>query len=99
MAKLLIVKGNGRGTAFDMGESATIGRSPENSLQLLDERVSKEHACIERRKDQYVLRDLQSSNGTILNGLRLTSGVSYPLKPGDVLKIGALETSVAVWDV
>ncbi|NOZ23810.1 MAG: FHA domain-containing protein [Planctomycetes bacterium] len=85
MAKLLIVKGNGRGTAVDVGGGATIGRGAENSLQLLDERVSKEHARISREGERYVLHDLGSSNGTILNGLEIEES---PLEPGDEIKLG-----------
>ncbi|MEW6355386.1 MAG: sigma 54-interacting transcriptional regulator [Planctomycetota bacterium] len=86
MAKLLIVKGKGRGTALDLGEGVTIGRSPENSLQLLDERVSKEHARIEKKGDRYIVRDLGSSNGTVLNGMEIEES---PLEPGDEIKLGS----------
>ena len=85
MAKLLIVKGSGRGTAFDLGDTVTIGRGASSTIQLADDQVSREHARIERKDDEYVIQDLGSSNGLILNGLQIQESV---LEPGDEIEIG-----------
>lgn len=50
-----------------------IGRSPQNDLVLNDPEVSGQHAQIRREADGFFLEDLQSSNGTFLNGARLSA--------------------------
>lgn len=49
-----------------------IGRAPDNDLRLDDLRVSRYHAVIERIGQRYRIRDLQSHNGTFVNGQRVT---------------------------
>jgi hypothetical protein len=48
-----------------------IGRAPENDLVVRDLRVSRQHAAIELRNDGCTVRDLQSSNGTFVDGQRI----------------------------
>ncbi len=65
----------------------SLGRHPNNSIQLLDKIVSKEHCIIEQRGEVFVLRDLGSLNGTYINGERVRGeGV---LKHGDEISLGA----------
>ena len=52
--------------------------------------VSRHHAQITHRDDTYYLADLESSNGTFLNGQRLHLGKQYPLKNGDVIILAHL---------
>ena len=63
----------------------SIGRDPSNDLVLPDALVSRRHAVIECRANQYVIRDCNSSNGSLVNGDRVTE---HPLKDGDLLAIG-----------
>jgi hypothetical protein len=68
----------------------TFGRSPQNDVELAgDEFASSRHARIEPRRDGVWLEDIGSTNGTYLNGIRLT----HPkrLTPGDVVRIGETE--------
>lgn len=67
--------------------TARIGRELDNDLVLLDEGVSRRHARIERSRDAWLLMDVGSRNGTLLNGAQL-SGVKR-LKNGDVIKMGS----------
>lgn len=69
------------------GAETLIGRSPTTDITLLDEGISREHALIlyEAETDSYALEDLQSTNGTKLNGKRVRSDV---LRDGDELQIG-----------
>ncbi|WP_055075674.1 FHA domain-containing protein [Pseudanabaena sp. 'Roaring Creek'] len=61
---------------------------PEVPLDY-DDAVSSRHALINRRDDgSYVLRDIGSSNGTLLNGIEIKSLVDIPLKDGDRIAIG-----------
>jgi hypothetical protein len=64
----------------------SIGRDPSNDLVLPDSMVSRRHAVIEQRGTEYFVRDCNSSNGSLLNGDRITECV---LKDGDLMAIGA----------
>ncbi len=70
------------------GEPLTIGRDPENDLVLDDRRVSRRHAEIRSRLGRYTLYDLQSTNGTYVNGRRVAEVV---LSDGDRIAIGGNE--------
>lgn len=68
--------------------SVRIGREDDNDLVLLDEGVSRRHARVERNGDAWLLMDVGSRNGTLLNG-QPVSGVKR-LKNGDLLKLGGV---------
>lgn len=63
----------------------SIGRHPNNTVQVLDRIVSKEHCHIDLVNGRYVLRDLGSLNGTYVNGERVDRGV---LVNGAEVRIG-----------
>ena len=63
----------------------TIGRSSANNIQLDENAVSSAHALIERRGDQFWIIDLNSTNGTFLNGKKITEAV---LCNGDEILLG-----------
>jgi uncharacterized RDD family membrane protein YckC len=65
----------------------SIGRDPSNDLVLSDSMVSRRHAILEHRDNQYVLRDNNSSNGTLVNGDRVES--EKTLRDGDLVAIGS----------
>ena len=68
-------------------EALTIGRGPLNYLQLdQDDFASGKHALVDPRRDGVWVEDLGSTNGTFVNGVRLSS--SRRLAPGDVLRVG-----------
>ena len=67
----------------------TIGRAPDNSLCLSDDlSVSRYHAQIALTANEYVITDVGSSDGTYLNGQRLSPQVPQRLSNGDVVKMG-----------
>ena len=66
-------------------DKLTIGRQSESDIFLDDAKVSRAHACIERRGDAFVLRDLGSTNGTWRGEQRLDT---YILHDSDTLRIG-----------
>jgi len=76
------------GAILELGsEPLTIGRGPLNDLQLDgDEFASGRHARIESRRDGVWVEDIGSTNGTFVNGVRLTG--ARRLVPGDVVRIG-----------
>jgi hypothetical protein len=61
------------------GEVVTIGRSPDSSLVIQDDYTSTHHAQLEFRGGVWLLRDLDSTNGTQLDGVRVTAPVQVPL--------------------
>jgi uncharacterized RDD family membrane protein YckC len=65
----------------------SIGRDPSNDLVLSDSMVSRRHAILEQRDNQYILRDNGSSNGTMVNGDRVED--EKPLRDGDLVAIGS----------
>ena len=65
----------------------SIGRDPSNDLVLSDSMVSRRHAILEQRDEDYILRDNNSSNGTMVNGDRLES--EQALCDGDLVAIGS----------
>lgn len=71
----------------------TIGRHESNRLILDDNMASRFHCVIEKGAEGYILRDLQSRNGTLLNGQRVMNSA---LKTGDVIAIGAVNMTVVI---
>jgi hypothetical protein len=65
----------------------TIGRSPDCDIVFIDQEVSRQHAEVRRQDDGFVLVDLESMNGTKLNGAGVKT--SRPLEDGDTITIGA----------
>jgi pSer/pThr/pTyr-binding forkhead associated (FHA) protein len=91
VAYLVVRIGQFEGTRYPLGEEETlIGRNPTTDITLLDENVSREHAIIARDEatGAYVFEDLQTTNGSKINGKRVRSG---ELNPGDRLEVGQTE--------
>ncbi len=70
-------------------ERTVIGRVSTCDVVLQDHLVSRQHAEILRESFGYVVRDIGSSNGTFVNGQRLSTGEARPLRDGDTLRLGA----------
>lgn len=86
MAKLIVISGEER-QEFDLAAFNTIGRHPDNTIQILDRIISKEHAHIQRGADgRFLLRDLRSLNGTFMRGERVAD---HPLVDGDEFTMGS----------
>jgi pSer/pThr/pTyr-binding forkhead associated (FHA) protein len=83
---LRVLDGADRGRAFtDLRTPVTIGREEGNTIQLNDERVSRFHVKIQEDQDKIVLTDLESTNGTKVNGEEIQLRI---LRFGDVVGIG-----------
>ncbi len=76
---------DGKTGEFALGEKTSLGRHPSNTLRLVDREVSKEHCVIERTGTTYLLRDLNSSNGTFVNGRKVRE---LRLRDGDEVSLG-----------
>ncbi len=86
MAKLILIAGAQR-TEYELDETISVGRHPDNTIQLLDPVLSKEHARIEMLPDgQFIVRDLGSLNGTYIAGKRISEHI---LANGDEIALGS----------
>src|SRR3954469_5377182 len=83
---LFVIQGRDQGTRFQLdGAAVTLGRGTSNAVQLHDTEVSREHAEFRKRGDAFVIRDLDSSNGTYVNGNQIKE---YELASGDQVQLG-----------
>ncbi len=86
MPSLFVIRGNDQGSRFECGEGTTsLGRDASNDIQLHDTEVSRRHAQIYAAGDVYTVSDLNSSNGTFVNGRPIEA---HRLESGDHLQIG-----------
>ncbi len=69
-------------------EPVSIGRHSENKLVLADNMASRFHCVIGRGADAFWVRDLNSSNGTVLNGKPLPPHEEVALRSGDEIAVG-----------
>lgn len=94
-ARIWVSSGAEAPRSMALGDAVTIvGRSPEAGIQLEDEAVSWNHLEIERRGEVLMATDLDSRNGTALNGERLDR--PRRLRNGDTLIVGGHRLEVAV---
>lgn len=81
------------GTSFDLTNTTRVGRSAENGIRLDDDStVSSRHAVLDSRTDGLWVEDAGSTNGTFVNGSRVTS--ARLLQPGDVVRVGHTDLRV-----
>ena len=86
MAKIIINPTSSSKREFPLARTiVSIGRDPSNDVILPDAMVSRRHAVIEYRGNQYFLRDCNSSNGSVVNGDRISE---RSLRDGDLVAIG-----------
>jgi pSer/pThr/pTyr-binding forkhead associated (FHA) protein len=87
MLRLIMRRGPTPGAVFELREDEiTIGRGSKNDIIIRDNEVSREHARLVRHGDSYELVDLNSSNGTFINGQRVVT--RWMLRPGMILELG-----------
>ena len=85
--QLVMRAGPAVGKVFPLeGNELTIGRDASNPISINDGEVSRRHASLSLHGSGYVLQDLGSTNGTFINGRRLT--VPQVLNPGDTVAFG-----------
>jgi pSer/pThr/pTyr-binding forkhead associated (FHA) protein len=87
MAWLEIMAEDGTTTRMGVDEdSFEIGRASDNDLSLAEPSVSAQHCVIAKVGESWILRDLDSTNGTQVNGAKVRE---WSLNPGDVIVIGS----------
>ncbi len=98
MGSLVILNGDFEGMRYELTSDETlIGRNPTTHITLLDEGISREHAVVllEEEDGTHVVEDLQSTNGTKVNGKRVRSAT---LADGDEIEIGHTRFQFRVQD-
>lgn len=70
---------------------ARIGQAPQNDVVLDDDTVSSNHARLEYTEGAWRITDLQSRNGTYLDGTRVEPGVAMPIADGTPVAFGAVK--------
>lgn len=69
----------------------SIGQGAQNDLVLDDDSVSRSHARLEFRMGSWLLTDLESTNGTAIEGVRLAPGVPTPLAYASTVRFGGVQ--------
>jgi len=87
-ASLLLLEGELDDHEIILSENTSIGRSPSNDLVLKESKVSRQHATINFREGNYVMVDLKSSNGVLINDQKVEEAA---LKDGDEVRIGSFK--------
>jgi pSer/pThr/pTyr-binding forkhead associated (FHA) protein len=89
MAKLVILSSGMAGRSHDLNvDRTTIGRVDDNTFPIAEASVSSHHCEVLLRGADVVIHDLNSTNGTFINGEKITESV---LKPGQTLRLGQVE--------
>lgn len=89
MAKLVVLTDSLKGLSHELKvERTTVGRVEDNTFQIAESSVSSHHCEILLKGNDVVVKDLNSTNGTFINGERVTEAT---LKPGQTLRLGQVE--------
>ena len=89
MAKLVLLSQGLIGRTHELKvDTTTIGRVDDNTYPIAEPSVSSHHCEILRKGSDVVVRDLNSTNGTFINGEKISESV---LKPGQILRLGQIE--------
>ena len=95
MTKLYIINGPMMGNSFELnGNTAFVGRAPDNDIQINDRSISRKHLKIFRRGDQLFIEDLNSQNGTWIFGKQIEPGQECHVTEGLPIGIGSIIISL-----
>lgn len=96
MARLVLLSEGFTGRTYELKvEKTTVGRVSDNTFEIPEASVSSHHAEIILRGNDVVIRDLGSTNGTFINGEKITEAV---LQPGQTLRFGTVELRLDTGD-
>src|SRR5947209_3662590 len=89
MPKLVVLSEGLTGKSYELKvEKTTIGRVEDNAFQIAEQSVSSHHCEILHKGTDVIVKDLNSTNGTYINGEKISE---KPLKPGQILRLGTIE--------
>lgn len=90
LPKLIVIKGLTSETCCIVSDTVSLGRASSNDMQIPAEGVSRSHARIVKKGDAYYISDLQSTNGTSVNGTPISEETK--LRHGDTIELGRAVT-------
>jgi len=94
MAKLVVISEGFAGRSYELKvDNTTIGRMEDNAFQIPDQSVSGHHCEVVLKGQDIVVKDLNSTNGTFINGDKVTEKI---LKHGQVLRLGNIDLRLEV---
>lgn len=94
MARLVLLSEGLTGRAHELKvEKTTVGRLEDNAFQIPEGSVSSHHCEIIQKGMEILIRDLNSTNGTFINGQQVTEA---QLRPGQILRLGNVEMRLEV---
>ena len=89
MPFLYMLSGSNAGDSSEIKEGTTfLGRGPDNDIQIIDQSISRKHARIVLSGHRLLIEDLESQNGTQLNGHPISSYFQVEIKEGDFISLG-----------
>lgn len=89
MTKLYVMGGKEEHQSFDLNrETVFIGRDPENDIQIEDKYISRRHLKLQRKGNKYFIQDLNTKNGTFVNGKQINPNDLFELGEGHTIVIG-----------
>jgi pSer/pThr/pTyr-binding forkhead associated (FHA) protein len=71
-----------------------LGRSRSNNVAIDDRMVSRSHCVVQKIKDDFYIKDLNSMNGTFINKVRVPSNKYMKLAKGDIIRLGKTELTI-----
>jgi transcriptional regulator with GAF, ATPase, and Fis domain len=83
--RIIALTGASKGTIIDLTDELSVGRDPDRQLSLNDNKISRHHAMIRREKGSFKIVDLNSHNGTLVNGIPIKE---HLLEHRDRIQIG-----------
>jgi pSer/pThr/pTyr-binding forkhead associated (FHA) protein len=90
-------KGKSKNIEVDFDRSIFIGRSDQCEVFFDDPQISRQHCVIEQSDDSFFVTDLNTTNGTYLNGVKIHS--KEKLASGDVLTVGQFKLTLSLKDL
>jgi pSer/pThr/pTyr-binding forkhead associated (FHA) protein len=91
-AKIRVISGRSGPESYAIDGPVLLGRAPECDIRLDDVAASARHARISKRGRHWLVEDLDSSNGTFVDGVRVNG--SRRVNPGQQIKIGRTELTI-----
>jgi len=96
MARLVLLSEGFTGRTYELKtDKTTIGRVADNTFEIPEQSVSSHHCEIILKGGEVFVRDLDSTNGTFINGEKISEGA---LKPGQILRLGSIDMRLETGD-
>jgi len=84
--QIVVLDGPGKGDAVPLRGEIVVGRDPDATLDITDDYASGQHARFYRDDESWIVADMGSTNGTVVNGLRIARATR--VGDGDVVRVG-----------